>query len=105
MRLAINVDRKKIRQKVAGSLKTNIPTKTMPTAPMPVHTAYAVPIGNVCEALYKSAILMIRQNKNPKRYNVETIPLVSFALPRQKAKPVSNKPAIINKTQFKLRLY
>jgi hypothetical protein len=47
----IRVLRKKIRQKLAGSLKINIPSNTVPTAPIPVHTAYAVPIGNVCVAL------------------------------------------------------
>ena len=36
---AIKVKRKNSRQKLAGSLKNRIPTKTVPTAPMPVHTA------------------------------------------------------------------
>lgn len=36
---AINVVIKKRRQKSAGSLKKMIPTSTVPTAPMPVHTA------------------------------------------------------------------
>ncbi len=35
------------RQNVAGSLKKIIPTMTVPTAPIPVHTGYAVPIGMV----------------------------------------------------------
>lgn len=35
----IKVEMKKIRQKFAGSLKTNIPIRTVPTAPIPVHTA------------------------------------------------------------------
>lgn len=35
----IRVLRKKIRQKLAGSLKINIPSNTVPTAPIPVHTA------------------------------------------------------------------
>jgi hypothetical protein len=39
----INVVRKKSLQKSAGSLKKRIPTITVPTAPMPVQTAYAVP--------------------------------------------------------------
>jgi len=42
---AIKVVKKTNRQKSAGSLKKIIPTITVPTAPMPVHTAYAVPIG------------------------------------------------------------
>lgn len=32
------------------SSKIKIPTSTAPTAPMPVHTGYAVPKGNVCVA-------------------------------------------------------
>ena len=47
----IRVLRKKIRQKLAGSLKINIPSNTVPTAPIPVQTAYAVPIGSVWVAL------------------------------------------------------
>ena len=35
---AINVKVKKIRQKVTGSLKKKIPTRTVPKAPIPVHT-------------------------------------------------------------------
>ena len=35
----IKVLRKKIRQKLAGSLKINIPSNTVPTAPIPVQTA------------------------------------------------------------------
>jgi len=35
----IKVLMKKTRQKVAGSLNTNIPTNTLPTAPIPVQTA------------------------------------------------------------------
>ena len=34
----INVQMKKIRQKVAGSWKKKIPTSTVPTAPIPVQT-------------------------------------------------------------------
>jgi hypothetical protein len=35
----ISVKMKNRRQKVAGSWKKRIPTKTVPTAPIPVHTA------------------------------------------------------------------
>jgi len=35
----ISVLKKKMRQKWAGSLKTRIPNKTVPTAPIPVQTA------------------------------------------------------------------
>lgn len=35
----MSVKIKNNRQKVAGSLKMKIPTRAVPTAPMPVHTA------------------------------------------------------------------
>lgn len=35
---AISVVMKSSRQKLAGSLKTRMPMRTVPTAPMPVHT-------------------------------------------------------------------
>lgn len=35
----IKVVKKNTRQKLAGSLKIKIPTKTVPTAPIPVQTA------------------------------------------------------------------
>src|SRR5690242_21802408 len=44
---------KNIRQKSDGSLKRIMPTMTVPTAPIPVHTAYAVPIGMTCVALLR----------------------------------------------------
>lgn len=62
---AIKVKIKKIRQKLAGSLKKKIPTKTVPTAPIPVQTAYAVPIGKDSDALTKSTILIVKQAKKP----------------------------------------
>lgn len=94
------VVRKRILQKSTGSLKTRIPTSTVPMAPTPVHTAYAVPIGNVCVALYKRTILIDRQRKNPPIHNVATDPEVSFAFPRHEAKPTSKNPATMSMTQF-----
>ena len=38
--------RKTIRCMLSGSLKRKIPNITVPKAPIPVHTAYAVPIGS-----------------------------------------------------------
>lgn len=43
----ISVVRKNNLQKVTGSRNMKIPTSTAPTAPIPVHTGYAVPIGIV----------------------------------------------------------
>ena len=98
----INVKRKKILQNVAGSLKKIIPTKTLPTAPIPVQTAYAVPIGNSFVTLTNNNILIAKQIKKPPYQSSETFPLVSFALPRQVANATSKSPAIINKIQFNL---
>lgn len=97
---AISVLKKKILQNVAGSLKTKIPTKTVPTAPMPVQTAYAVPMGKTCVALYNKTILIERLTKNPSNHKFEMVPEVSLAFPRQVAKPTSNSPAIRSKIQF-----
>ena len=41
-----------------------------------------------------------RQIKKPTIQAVDVIPLVSFALPKQVAKPTSKKPAIISSIQF-----
>lgn len=89
-----------MRQKVAGSLNTNMPTITDPTAPMPVQTAYAVPMGNDRVALYNSDILINRHTTKPTPHKVAVEPVVSLILPRQEAKPVSNNPAMINSIQF-----
>lgn len=59
------MNRKKSRMGVVGSLKTNIPIKTVPTAPIPVQMAYAVPKGKVCTALASKAILNTVEAKKP----------------------------------------
>lgn len=59
----INVHIKNIRQKSAGSLKKKIPTSAVPTAPMPVHTAYAVPMGNFWVAFMSNTILTVRHTR------------------------------------------
>ena len=96
----INVVIKSMRKKVAGSLNTNIPTNTVPTAPIPVHTAYAVPIGNVCVAFTNSIMLIPSATKKPTYHRYISLPVVSLALPKQKAKTTSKRPAIINSAQF-----
>jgi len=97
---AINVVIKNNLQNVAGSLKTKIPTKTVPTAPIPVQTAYAVPIGIVSDDLYSNSILILKQNKKPTNQSIDSVPELSFAFPKQLAKPTSKKPPKINKSQF-----
>ena len=65
----IKVVMKNIRQKSAGSLNTKIPTRTVPTAPIPVQTAYAVPIGiglwPMEIALYIKYMLMKSESTKP----------------------------------------
>ena len=97
---AINVVIKNNLQNVAGSLKTKIPTKTVPTAPIPVQTAYAVPIGIVSDALYSNNILILKQNKKPTNQNIESVPEFSLAFPKHVANPTSKSPPKINKSQF-----
>ena len=91
---------KNTRQKVAGSLNTKIPKSTLPTAPIPVQTAYAVPMGNSLVTLTNKSMLMDKQNKNPTYHDHMVIPVVSLALPRQVAKATSNNPAMIRRIQF-----
>ena len=45
---------------------------------------------------------MERHTKKPPYQSKEVFPVDSFALPRQVAKPYSNKPAIMSKIQFNL---
>jgi len=96
----MRVVRKKRRQKEAGSLKTKIPTKAVPTAPIPVHTAYAVPKGRCWETFISRDILIKVQSKKPPYHRYIVVPCVSFPLPRQKVKATSKKPAIISKSQY-----
>lgn len=88
------------RRNVAGSLKTKMPNNTVPAAPMPVHTAYAVPMGKVCVALINNTMLKTKATRKPPYHNIISVPVDVFALPRQNAKTVSNIPAIIKMIQF-----
>ena len=91
---------KNTRQKSAGSLKNNIPISTVPTAPIPVHTAYAVPKGRVCVAFIRSAMEANKQRIKPPYHIYVVDPVASFALPRQVVKPISNRPPSIKNIQF-----
>jgi hypothetical protein len=105
----IRVVRKNIRHICIGSLKNRIPMSAVPAAPIPVHTAYAVPRGKTSVALYNRYILKLTQTKNPNSQKKAVLPLLSFAFARQVVNPTSNKPAMINKIQaieiFKLQTY
>ncbi len=96
----IKVVRKNIRHKFTGSLKKIIPIITVPTAPIPVHTAYAVPIGKCSKDLIKKYILATMQIAKEVYHKYISLPVVSFALPKLDAKPTSNKPAITKKIQL-----
>ena len=89
-----------MRQNVAGSLKIRIPTNTVPTAPIPVQTAYVVPMGNVWDTFTSKTMLMDRATKKPIYQYVASIPVASLAFPKQAANRTSKRPAMINKIQF-----
>lgn len=55
---------KNIRIILTGSLNTKIPIRTVPTAPMPVNTAYAVPIGIVSTAFINNPMPSMRHIAN-----------------------------------------
>ena len=61
----INVKMKNKRQKLTGSLKKNIPTRTVPAAPIPVQTAYAVPNGMTLAPRSNNQKLSVIEIKNP----------------------------------------
>lgn len=96
----MSVDIKKIRANVAGSLKKIIPIRTVPTAPIPVHTGYAVPNGIDWVAFASNPMLKTVKRRKPAIQAKYSIPDTSFARPRQYVKPTSHSPAIIRIIQF-----
>ena len=95
----ISVVRKNNLQNVAGSRKINIPTSTAPTAPMPVHTQYAVPSEMVSVAFASKTAL--RTYSIPKAViQLHQSLEAPFALPKQYVKPTSHRPATIRIIQF-----
>jgi hypothetical protein len=83
---------KNILRNVAGSLKIKIPVNTVPTAPIPVNMAYAVPIGKLCVAFTNKLIPTIRHNTNPMYQYVETGVTDILAFPRQNVNNTSKIP-------------
>jgi hypothetical protein len=83
-----------------GSAKRTVPRIAVPTVPMPVHTAYAVPIGNVFSACASSMKL------NAIQITVATVghrrakPWVYF---KPIAHPTSKSPATTNVSHAMLR--
>ena len=97
---ATSVHVKKICIADVGSCSTNMPSSTVPTAPIPVHTGYAMLSGRVLEALISRYMLAIVNNMNPAIQSQCSVPVVTLAFPRQKVKEHSQRPAIIRITQF-----
>ena len=62
---AISVQMKNILANEAGSWNTNIPRMTVSTAPIPVHTGYAVLMGSTCVAFASKTMLIMRHIMNP----------------------------------------
>ena len=96
----ISVVIKKILQKLTGSLNINMPINAVPTAPIPVHTAYAVPIGSVWVAFMSNNILTVNEIKNPPYHTYTALPVASLAFPKQDANATSKSPAIIKIIQI-----
>ena len=78
------------RVRLIGSLKISIPKIAVPVAPIPVQTAYAVPIGKVFAASASSEKLIAEHTKNPMEGSSRLNPSESF---RKVANPTSNNPA------------
>lgn len=77
---------------VAGSPRTAIPQSTVPTAPIPVQTAYAVPMGSDLAAIPSSPTLMTNAIMVPTLGHKRVNPSVNF---RPMAHVISNKAAMI----------
>ncbi len=77
-----------------------MPTSTVPTAPIPVQTAYTFPIGRLCVTYVNNDMLAIRQTAKEVYQMYAFLCVDSWALPSEKVKPTSSNPAIINKNQF-----
>ncbi len=101
----MSVVKKNNLQKVAGSLNMNIPISTAPTAPIPVHTGYAVPKGIVCVAFARKTALNTYKTANATIHIHHSVPATPFARPRQYVKPTSQSPATIKIIQFTLRSF
>ena len=96
----MSVVRKNSLQNVAGSWNMNIPTTTAPTAPMPVHTGYAVPNGIVCLALARSTALSTYSKANAAIQVHHSVPVTPLAFPKLYVNPTSHSPATIKIIQF-----
>jgi hypothetical protein len=81
-----------IRETETGSLKISIPKIAVPAAPIPVQTAYAVPLGKTLSDQAKSEKLPVAKTRNPILGQIFVKLFESFNM---LAKPTSRKPAVI----------
>lgn len=80
---------------VVGSPRKAMPQSTVPTAPIPVQTAYAVPIGNDLVATPSNPTLMANATMVPTLGHKRVNPSVNLRLTAQ---VISNSAAMIRMT-------
>lgn len=97
---SIKVETKNNLPKEASSWKNIIPMSTVPTAPIPVHTAYAVPIGKVFSTFVTRYRLNAIALTVPIIHNAFSLPQVLLTFDRQNVKTSSIHPDKINNSQF-----
>jgi hypothetical protein len=85
----------------ADSPKPKIPRMTVPTAPIPVHTAWAVPTGRVriAVASKKKLRAMVIREKTEGQRRVKPSEYL-----RPMAHPTSSRSAMMSRIQFMVRL-
>jgi hypothetical protein len=81
-----------MRAKDTGSLKMTIPKIAVPAAPIPVHTAYAVPIGKTFKDQLNKEKLPAAKTKKLRLGQSLVNPFESLSIV---AKPTSRNPAVI----------
>jgi hypothetical protein len=82
-----------------GSLKMTIPRIAVPAAPIPVQTAYAVPMGRVLRDQASNEKLPDAKSRNPMLGQIFVKLLESLSIV---AKPTSRRPAVITAIQATL---
>jgi hypothetical protein len=75
-----------------GSLKINIPRIAVPAAPIPVQTAYAVPMGRVLRDQASKEKLPDAKSRNPMLGQIFVKLFESLSIV---AKPTSRRPAVM----------
>lgn len=79
-----------------GSLKISIPRSAVPAAPIPVQTAYAVPIGKTLSDQASREKLPDAKTKNPILGQIFVKLFESLSIV---AKPISSRPAVMTAIQ------